>query len=34
MFAILLWQLTDTLLDMLNKKGKTPDLFILMQVIR
>ncbi|KAG5029065.1 hypothetical protein JHK87_012579 [Glycine soja] len=27
-------ELTDTLLDMLNKKGKTPDLFILMQVIR
>ncbi|KAH1076485.1 hypothetical protein AAZX31_19G046500 [Glycine max] len=27
-------ELTDTLLEMLNKQGKTPDIFILMQVIR
>ncbi|KAL2335248.1 hypothetical protein Fmac_016461 [Flemingia macrophylla] len=27
-------ELTDTLLEMLNKEGKTPDIFIMMQVIR
>ncbi|XP_027922490.1 pentatricopeptide repeat-containing protein At4g35850, mitochondrial [Vigna unguiculata] len=27
-------ELTNTLLDMLNKDGKTPDVFIMMQVIR